>query len=83
MSEAPKVSDGLEQQVLDVEGLDVEAWNEYAEAQGWSDGLPLMVPTEAAVNDRLLGEAGKRSDDVDGASKGSGSRCAPPPGAGS
>lgn len=43
------MSDQTEEQVLDVEDLDVEAWNEYAAAQGWSDGLPLMVPTESSV----------------------------------
>lgn len=30
-------------------GDDQEKWNEYAEAQGWSDGFPLIMPTEAAV----------------------------------
>ena len=38
-------------EVLDLDDLeaDPEAWNEYAEAQGWSDGFPLVMPTEAAV----------------------------------
>eukprot|EP01036_Dinobryon_divergens_P036309 gene36309-47249_t len=29
--------------------MDVEAFNEYATEQGWSDGMPLFVPTEAKV----------------------------------
>ena len=30
-------------------GGDPDAWNEYAEGQGWSDGFPLVMPTETAV----------------------------------
>lgn len=38
-----------EAETLEVGELDSEAWNEFAIAQGWSDGMPLAVPTEAAV----------------------------------
>lgn len=43
MKEAP------EGEVIELEDLDSEQWNEYAAEHGWSDGLPLAVPTEAAV----------------------------------
>jgi hypothetical protein len=36
-------------EVIDVGDLDPVAWYEFALEQGWSDGLPLMAPTEAAV----------------------------------
>jgi hypothetical protein len=36
-------------EVIDLGDLDAEAWNEYALEQDWSDGFPMMVPTEAAV----------------------------------
>ena len=38
-----------ETEILDLDGLNPEQWNDYAMAQGWSDGFPLVVPTEAAV----------------------------------
>lgn len=47
MSEAP------ETEFIDVDDLSVEAFNEMAEANGWSDGMPLYVPTTEAV-DRLV-----------------------------
>ena len=34
---------------------DVEAFNAYALEQGWSDGLPLIPPTEARVERMLAG----------------------------
>ena len=34
-------------QVLELENLDPDAWNDYAMAQGWGDGFPLVMPTEA------------------------------------
>lgn len=43
------MSDAAEDEVLDIGELDPEAWADYAEEQGWSDGLPLVPPTEAAV----------------------------------
>ena len=43
----------MSDEFLDVGDLDFEAWNEYAADRGWSDGLPLYVPTEEKVA-RLL-----------------------------
>ena len=43
-------------EILEIEDLDQEAWQDYAEAQGWSDGLPLVMPTEASVA-RMLAAA--------------------------
>jgi hypothetical protein len=34
---------------LDLDDLDQAEWDEYARAQGWSDGFPLVMPTEALV----------------------------------
>lgn len=39
----------LEAETLDIAEMSPEEWNEYAIAQGWSDGFPLVMPTEAAV----------------------------------
>ena len=36
-------------ETIEIGELSPDAWNEYAIAQGWSDGLPLVMPTEAAV----------------------------------
>ena len=38
-----------EQEVIDIGDMDVEAFNDFAAEQGWSDGMPLYVPTEAKV----------------------------------
>ena len=38
-----------ESEVIEIGELGPEDWNDYAIEQGWSDGLPLLVPTEAAV----------------------------------
>lgn len=43
------MQDSAEAEVIEIEDLDPDQWNEYALAQGWSDGMPLMLPTEAAV----------------------------------
>jgi hypothetical protein len=40
------MTDLTESEVIEVGDLDPEQWNDYAEKQGWSDGMPLMVPTE-------------------------------------
>ena len=42
-------TDAAEQEVIELGDLDPAEWNDYAEAQGWSDGLPLVMPTESAV----------------------------------
>ena len=36
-------------QVLELENLDPDAWNDYAMTQGWGDGFPLVMPTETKV----------------------------------
>jgi len=38
-----------EQEFIELGDMDADAWNDYAEAQGWSDGLPLMMPTQEKV----------------------------------
>ena len=38
-----------ETEVLDLGEMDQAQWNEYAFAQGWSDGFPLVMPTEDLV----------------------------------
>ncbi len=43
MIEAP------ESEVIELDDLDPEQWNSYAAERGWSDGFPLVAPTEAAV----------------------------------
>ena len=43
------MKDIAEQEVIDIGNLDVEAFNDYATEQGWSDGMPLYVPTEDKV----------------------------------
>ena len=43
------MKDIAEQEVIDIPDMDVEAFNEFAAEQGWSDGMPLYVPTEAKV----------------------------------
>jgi len=43
------MKDTADQEVIDIGDLDVEAFNEFATEQGWSDGMPLFVPTEEKV----------------------------------
>jgi hypothetical protein len=43
------MKDIAEQEVIDLEDMDVEAFNEFAARQGWSDGMPLYIPTEEKV----------------------------------
>jgi len=38
-----------EQEVIEIGDFDVEAFNEFAAEQGWSDGMPLYIPTEEKV----------------------------------
>jgi hypothetical protein len=38
-----------ETEILDLDDLDQAEWNEYAREQGWSDGFPLVMPTEDVV----------------------------------
>jgi hypothetical protein len=43
------MKDTADQEVIDIGDLDVEAFNEFATEQNWSDGMPLYVPTEEKV----------------------------------
>ena len=43
------MTDLTESEVVEVGDLDPDQWNDYAVEQGWSDGLPLMLPTEEKV----------------------------------
>jgi hypothetical protein len=43
-------------ELIDIGELDFEAWTEYALRQGWSDGMPLVMPTEQAV-ERMVAAA--------------------------
>mgnify|MGYP003334926064 CR=1 FL=1 len=43
------MTDIAEQEVIDIGDMDVDAFNDFALKQGWSDGMPLFVPTEAKV----------------------------------
>ena len=43
------MKDIAEQEVIDIADMDVEAFNDFAAEQGWSDGMPLYVPTEEKV----------------------------------
>ncbi len=43
------MTDLTESEVIEVGDLDLDQWNDYAAEQGWSDGFPLMVPTEEKV----------------------------------
>jgi hypothetical protein len=50
------MSAATDSEVLEIGDLDGEAWTEFAIAQGWSDGFPLVVPTEEAV-DRFIAQS--------------------------
>ncbi len=43
------MTDLTESEVIEVDDLDPAQWNDYAIEQGWSDGMPLLAPTESAV----------------------------------
>ncbi|MGY8961704.1 MAG: hypothetical protein ACKVKG_19675 [Alphaproteobacteria bacterium] len=43
------MSDDMQDDVMEIGDLDPAQWNEYALEQGWSDGFPLVAPTEAIV----------------------------------
>lgn len=43
------MSDPAEQEFIDLGDMDADAFNEYAAEQGWSDGFPLIPPTEDKV----------------------------------
>jgi hypothetical protein len=52
------MSDTAEAEVLEIPEMDPDAWAEYVEAQGWTDGLPLVPPTEEAVARMVDGARG-------------------------
>lgn len=43
------MTDIADQEVIDIGDMDVDAFNDFALQQGWSDGMPLFVPTETKV----------------------------------
>jgi hypothetical protein len=43
------MKDISESEIIDIGDLGSEEWTDYAITQGWSDGMPLQLPTEAAV----------------------------------
>ena len=43
------MTDAADTELIDIAEMDPDQWNEHAIAMGWSDGLPLMMPTEKAV----------------------------------
>lgn len=45
-------------EVLDLPEMDADAWADYVEAQGWTDGLPLVIPSEEAVARMMEGARG-------------------------
>lgn len=44
------MTDAVDSETLDIEDMDADQWNDYAIQMGWSDGLPLVMPTERAVD---------------------------------
>ena len=43
------MSDAEDIEVIEFDELDSDEWNDYALEQGWSDGFPLVAPTEEKV----------------------------------
>ncbi|MFT5176712.1 MAG: hypothetical protein ACI8W7_004909 [Gammaproteobacteria bacterium] len=43
------MTDIEDQERIDIGELSADEWNDYAIEQGWSDGLPLVMPSEEAV----------------------------------
>ena len=43
---------------IDLPHMDPDSWAEYVEAQGWTDGMPLVPPEEVAVTRMLDGARG-------------------------
>ena len=39
----------MQKELVEIGDLDFEQWNDYAIEQGWSDGFPLVPPTEEKV----------------------------------
>ena len=43
------MKDAPQSEFIEFDDLSFEAFNDLAEAQGWSDGMPMYIPTEEAV----------------------------------
>ena len=43
------MSETNDAEVLEIPEMDPDAWADFVEGQGWTDGLPLVPPTEEAV----------------------------------
>ena len=43
------MTDQSDAETIEVGDIDTEAWNDLAQANGWSDGLPMIAPTENKV----------------------------------
>ena len=43
------MTDSTDAETVEIGDIDTEAWNDFAQAQGWSDGLPMIAPTENKV----------------------------------
>ena len=52
------MSDTAEAEVLELPDMDPDTWADYVEAQGWTDGLPLVPPAEEAVARMMEGARG-------------------------
>ena len=51
-------AEAVDEPLIDLGEMDADAWNEFAEAQGWSDGLPLVMPVQESVRRMLHGYRG-------------------------
>jgi hypothetical protein len=49
-SSSERMTDINDAELVEIGDLDPDSWNEYAIAQGWSDGLPMVMPTEDKVS---------------------------------
>lgn len=43
------MTDYADTEIIDLGEVDSDEWNDFAEQQGWGDGLPLVAPTENKV----------------------------------
>lgn len=44
------MTEALDSEFIDLDDLSIEDFNDMAQSAGWSDGMPLYIPTEEAVN---------------------------------
>ena len=49
-----QLEDIEQRETLEIADLDAADWNDFGIEQGWSDGMPLIPPTEEAVAKFLL-----------------------------